>query len=62
MKKIIGGKLYNTETADLVADRGISTHDFYQTNEALYRTQKGAWFLHGVSSAGGRYGGGDGRN
>ncbi|KKW12674.1 MAG: hypothetical protein UY48_C0010G0026 [Candidatus Gottesmanbacteria bacterium GW2011_GWB1_49_7] len=56
MKKIIGGKIYNTETADLVADENNDLHNFYSTTESLFRTKKGAWFLHGKSSAGGQYG------
>lgn len=60
MKKIIGDKLYNTDTATLIADQGNEIHNFYRTNEVLYRTSKGAWFIHGKSSAGGTYGGGNG--
>ena len=56
MKKIINGKVYNTETAECIADEGKSLHNFYSTSESLYRTKKGAWFIYGVSSAGGRYG------
>ncbi|MCK9432626.1 MAG: hypothetical protein M0R00_06680 [Candidatus Omnitrophica bacterium] len=55
MKKIINGKVYNTATAECVADEGRSLHNFYSTTEALYRTKKGAWFKHGESSAGGSY-------
>jgi len=62
MKKIVDGKVYNTETAELIANEGVSLHDFYKTSESLYRTTKGAWFLHGESSAGGTYGKTDGRN
>jgi len=55
MKKIIAGKVYNTETAECVADENKSLDNFYSTSEALYRTKKGAWFKHGESSAGGSY-------
>lgn len=55
MKKIIEGKVYNTETAECVADENRSLHNFYSTSEALYRTKSGRWFLHGESSAGGQY-------
>lgn len=60
MKKIIDGKVYNTETAECIADENKSLHNFYSTSEALYRTKKGAWFLYGESSAGGKYGRSDG--
>ncbi len=55
MKKIIDGKVYNTETAERIANEGKSLHNFYSTSEALYRTKNGAWFIHGKSSAGGAY-------
>lgn len=56
MKKIINGKVYNTETAECIADEGKSLCNFYSTSESLYRTKKGAFFIYGESSAGGRYG------
>jgi len=55
MKKIIGGKVYNTDTAECMADEDISLDNFYSTSEALYVTATGNWFLHGESSAGGAY-------
>lgn len=55
MKKILDGKVYNTETAELIADEGKSLNSFYSTSEALYKTKNGAWFKHGESSAGGKY-------
>ena len=55
MKKIINGKVYNTETAECIADENRSLYDFHSTSEALYRTARGNWFLHGESSSGGRY-------
>ena len=55
MKKIIDGKLYDTSKAECIADEGRSLHNFYSTSEALYRTASGAWFIHGESSAGGKY-------
>ena len=55
MKRIIGGKVYNTDTAERIAAEDKSLHNFFSTSEALYKTKKGAWFLHGESSAGGRY-------
>ncbi|MCZ7405399.1 MAG: hypothetical protein O8C67_10790 [Candidatus Methanoperedens sp.] len=56
MKKIIDGKVYNTETAECVANENKSLNNFYSTSEALYRTKSGNWFLLGESSAGGKYG------
>jgi len=55
MKKIISGKVFNTETAECVADERNNLHNFYSTSEALYHTKNGVWFKHGESSAGGSY-------
>lgn len=48
MKKIIDGKLYNTETAELIHswDNGIYGHDFRSRSKDLYLTKKGKWFIH----------------
>lgn len=49
MKKIINGKLYNTETADLVAsDRYWDGNNWerHGRNIFLYKTKKGSFFLH----------------
>lgn len=62
MKKIVGGKMYNTVAATMIADENIPLHNFYKTSEALYVTASGVFFLHGESSAGGPYGESDGRN
>jgi hypothetical protein len=53
MKRVINGKMYNTKTADLVADyaNDLGCNDFKDVYEALYRTQKGNWFLYGVGGA-----------
>lgn len=56
MRKICGGHLYNTETAQFIATAGDSLRDFYASCESLYRSKSGLWFLHGESSAGGQYG------
>jgi hypothetical protein len=52
-KKVINGKVYNTETATRVAsyDNGLSHRDFGFCEEDLYKTKKGAWFLHGEGGA-----------
>lgn len=49
MKKIIGGKLYDTETAREVAewDNGLGSSDFHLMEETLYRKRTGEYFLHG---------------
>jgi len=53
MKKLINGKLYDTHTANSIAewDNGISSSDFKACNETLYKTNKGAYFLHGEGGA-----------
>lgn len=54
MKKIINGKMYNTETATELGDfwNGLSTSDFRNLSETLYRKKNGEFFLYGQ---GGRY-------
>jgi len=47
MKRVIGGKVYNTETATLIAEECGSPGELTCWNEQLYRTIKGAWFLYG---------------
>ena len=58
MKKSIEGKMYNTETATMVADywNGLGSSDWTYLKEELYRTKKGAWFLYGVGGPMSRYG------
>ncbi len=53
MKKIIEKKVYNTETATLIAEywNGFSNNDFRNLSEDLYITQKGQWFIHGRGGA-----------
>ena len=57
MKRIINGRRYDTDTAQLVAefhntpDRG--DHHFYR--EELYRTKGGAWFVAGEGGPASRY-------
>jgi hypothetical protein len=53
MKRVIDGKLYNTETAELIHEwsNGMSSSDFKHCEEALYHTAKGAWFLVGEGGA-----------
>lgn len=50
MKRIINGKVYNTETAVFscgVGPGGYGRNDFRYEDTRLYRTAKGAWFLAG---------------
>jgi hypothetical protein len=49
MQKIIGGKRYDTDKADLVAsNRYWDGHNWerHGRNTYLYRTNSGNWFLH----------------
>ena len=53
MKRTINNKVYNTETATLVAEywNHLSRSDFHYLAEDLYLTPKGVWFLHGQGGA-----------
>ena len=48
MKKIINKKIYNTETATLIAEysNGLTRGDFNHIYEDLYVTKLGQFFLH----------------
>lgn len=45
MKKIINGKLYDTDQSTLIGKRRI-TLDYYYCLEQLYLTRKGHYFLY----------------
>ena len=71
MKRVINGKLYNTETAEEVFtwENHYYRNDFHYCEETLYRTQKGAFFVAGEGGPMSKYavpvgsngsGGGDG--
>jgi len=64
MKKVIDGKLYNTETALKIEEywNGYGYSDFNNCTEALYKTQKGKYFLHGEGGAASKYAEHSGRN
>lgn len=49
MKKVINGKMYNTETAMLVGswDNGLYGNDFGSCSEDLYKKKTGEFFLCG---------------
>lgn len=57
MNKVINGKMYNTETAELIAscDNGLGSHELYYVREELYRKKTGEFFLLGTSGPGGIY-------
>lgn len=57
MKKIIDGKMYNTDTATVIGswDNGCYVTDFDYCVETLYKTRKGRYFLLGESGARGPY-------
>lgn len=50
MKKVIDGKLYNTETATMVASwsNGYYIGDLKHMSEELYQKRTGEYFLYGV--------------
>ena len=57
MKKIINGKMYNTETAKEI-DRwsnNLSDRDFGNCTEILYRKKTGEFFLHGWGGGNSKY-------
>lgn len=57
MKKVIGGRLYNTETAKSLGvwSNEMSYRDFQWCREELFLTKSGAYFLHGEGGAMSRY-------
>ena len=50
MKAVIDGKLYDTETAHVVAAR--DWHSPHRSYETMYQTRKGAWLLRTISDTG----------
>ena len=47
MKKIIDGKLYDTETAECLGFyQHFDGNTFHYLREALYRTKKGTYFIY----------------
>ena len=56
MKKIISGKLYNTETAEVVGlDSYSNPRDFHYWQEILYRKKTGEYFLFGEGGPASKY-------
>lgn len=56
MKKIINGKRYDTDKAELI---GLASYgavgDFHHWKEELYRKRTGEFFLYGVGGAASKY-------
>lgn len=57
MKKIINGKKYDTETAQMVGvwDNNLMYNNFSYCAELLYRKHTGEFFLHGKGGAMSKY-------
>lgn len=57
MKKIINGKLYDTETASCVGSwsNNYSPRDFQSVQEDLYRKRTGEFFLYGEGGPASKY-------
>lgn len=57
MKKIIAGRLYDTETATKIADYHSSYpyNDFGYYEESLYRKKTGEFFLYGEGGPASKY-------
>lgn len=56
MKKNICRKLYNTDTAELIASINVGTFgDPTGYEEALYKTKKGLYFLYGKGGEESKY-------
>ena len=49
MKRIINGRVYNTDTADRIGNfaSDCGRGDFRYEDTDLYKTKKGAWFICG---------------
>lgn len=58
MKKIINGRLYNTDTAKLIGSwsNGFCLSDFRYCSEDIYQKKNGEYFMHGDGGAMSRYG------
>ena len=64
MKKIINGKMYDTDTAKWMASwsDGLSFRDFTHVEETLYQKRTGEFFLHGAGGPASRYAVSSGQN
>jgi hypothetical protein len=57
MKRVIDGKVYDTEKSGLIHewDNGLPAGDMNYCQEVLYRTKQGTYFLVGDGGAGTSY-------
>lgn len=56
MKKIINGKLYNTDTARQIGSwESNATDSLYWVSETLFQKQRGEFFLYGEGGPGSKY-------
>ena len=64
MKKVIEGRLYNTDTAKCLGEwsNNIGYGDLNYLCETLYRTKSGAYFLYGEGGANTKYSISEGNN
>ncbi len=64
MKKVIEGKLYNTDTARLIGEwsNNLGGRELSFLSESLYRTKSGAYFIHGEGGPNTKYGQSVGNN
>lgn len=63
MKKVIDGKMFNTETATNIAEYSYGYDgDFDSVFEELYVTKKGSLFLYGIGGPMSKYGRSLGQN
>lgn len=64
MKKVIGGALYNTDTARNIGEwwNGLSRSDFSHCSEELFQTKSGKYFLYGEGGPMSKYARSDGDN
>jgi len=58
MRKVIEKKVYDTDTALMIAEdwNGLGDNDFRSLNEELYKTKKGNYFLYGSGGPLTKYG------
>lgn len=64
MKKVINGKMYNTDTAKNLGEwwNGVPRNDFNCCEETLYRKKTGEFFLYGEGGANTKYSKSAGQN
>jgi hypothetical protein len=64
MKRVIDGKVYNTETAECIGEwsNGCYSSDFDACEESLYETPKGQFFVTGSGGPRSKYSKASGSN